>query len=72
MADQQSSGPSSTLPKFDNDKTYLLTGETLNAIMAEINSNQVKVVTGGGLKIVAQTSEGIFLAVDGVECPATT
>ncbi len=57
------------LPTFDNGKTYLLTGETLNLIVAAIRANRVQVVTGGGLKIAAQTDEGAFLAIDGVECP---
>lgn len=65
----ESAAPS--LPQFDNKKVYLVTGASLNAIIAAIKANRIKVVQGGGLKIVSISDQGTFLAVDGTECPVS-
>ncbi len=51
-----------SFPVFESGQTYLLKGETLNSIVKSIKT--VKVVTGGGLKIVSETDHEIFLALD--------
>lgn len=56
------------LPTFDPKKIYLLRGASLNSIIDTIHANRVRVVQGGGLKIVSQSDQGKFLAVDGTEC----
>ena len=56
------------LPSFDDGKNYILKGSSLNAIVAAIKCNRVKVVEGGGLKVVEITEDGTFLAVDGINC----
>lgn len=57
------------LPQFDNSETYLLTGETLNAIMNYIKEKTIVIVPGSGLKIDEIGADGTRISVDGVECP---
>lgn len=46
------------LPKFEAGKTYVLKGETLNAIITAIKANQILAVQGGS---VERTPEGIII-----------
>lgn len=46
------------LPKFEEGKTYVLKGSTLNAIIAQIRANQILAVEGGK---VERTPEGIII-----------
>lgn len=68
------SGPSSKdksssdgLPTFDEKKTYLLKGRTLNRIISVIRRNRPRAVSGGGWKIAQETSVGTFGAIDADE-----
>jgi len=56
------------LPVFQPDKTYWLSGKTLNQIMKAIKRNTPKVVTGGGLKIDHRGDDGTYLNIDGTSC----
>ena len=52
------SQPSADLPKFEDGKTYVLTGKTLNQIMAAIRANSILQVDGMN---IARTPDGIRL-----------
>jgi hypothetical protein len=57
------------LPKFNNGETYLLSGETLNAIMNYLKEKTVVILPGSGLKIDEVGPEGTKISIDGIECP---
>jgi hypothetical protein len=58
------------LPRFDNGETYLLTGETLNAIMDWLNENRIVIVAGSGLKVDEVGPQGTKISIDGTDvCP---
>jgi hypothetical protein len=61
MADQI--GPS--LPQFDAKKVYLVSGKSLNDMLQQIKSERIRIVQGGGIKIVSQSDQGTFLAASG-------
>jgi hypothetical protein len=60
---------SGDLPQFDNAQTYLLTGETLNAIMNYLKEKTIVIVPGSGLKVDEVGPGGMKISIDGVECP---
>jgi hypothetical protein len=49
-----------SLPKFEDGKTYLLKGSTLNAIIAAIRAAQIVAVEGLEIE---RTPEGVILRV---------
>jgi hypothetical protein len=57
------------LPQFENGKTYLLTGETLNALVDAIREMKIVIALGSGLKIDEVGPQGTKISIDGVECP---
>lgn len=58
------------IPQFDNSQTYLLTGETLNAIMNYIKEKTIVIVPGSGLKIDEVGPGGTKISIDGTDvCP---
>lgn len=58
----ESSAPS--LPQFDPKKVYLVRGDSLNKIVDAEKMYRPRTVQGGGLKIVSQSDQGTFLALD--------
>ena len=58
------------LPQFNPAATYMLSGETLNAIMNYLKEKTIVIVAGSGLKIDEVGPDGTKISVDGTpDCP---
>lgn len=67
MPDSRQAVNDPELPTFDPKKSYLVKGNTLNRFKSIMKRNRVRAVSGGGIKIVQETAEGIFTAIDADE-----